>query len=148
MFGVPPEGETNEPLDLDYPLYEVEPFPEENADDPDDEDDDETDDLPPRGKFSAQGVSFEELGEAYRHVVQNPIIADDEKEETGRILLNLKGTDMYGIIVSGKSEREDKVTSLIETYLSVFHKRMTGESAESEPSQGDVPSDFNVRDFT
>ena len=146
VFGVPPAGEANEPLDLDFPLY-VESFPEEDTEDAEEEDEDETDDSPSMGKSYAQGASFEELGEAYRRVVHNPIITEDQKEETGRILLNLKGTDMYGIIVSGKPEREDRVRELIDTYLSAFDKRISEKSAESPPPQGDIPSGFNVRDF-
>lgn len=145
VFGIPPEGEANDPLDMDYPLYEVKPFPEEEADEPEDEE--ETDDSIRADKSYAQGASFEELGEAYRRVVHNPSMTDEQKEETGRILLNLKETDMYGVIISGKPEREDKVTALIDTYLSAFHKRMAEGSAESQPPQGTVPTGFNVRDF-
>lgn len=145
VFGLPPKGEANDPLDLCYPLYEVKPFPEEEAENENDED--ETDDSLRAEKSYAQGASFEELGEAYRRVVHNPSMTDEQKEETGRILLNLKETDMYGVIISGKPEREDKVTALIDTYLSAFHRRMSDGSAESQSPQGAVPSGFNVRDF-
>ena len=40
-----------------------------------------------------------------------------QKEETGRVLLNLKGTDMFEAIVSGQPERGDKVDLLINTCL-------------------------------
>lgn len=149
VFGQVPEGETNEPLDINFPLYES--FPKEDAEDVEepefDDDEDENEDYPFEGKTYAQGVSYDQLGDAYRHVVHNPTLTDQQQEETGRILLNLKGTDMFEYIVSGPPEREDKVTSLMHTYLSAFNKRMAAESAESPSPQGDFPPGFDVRDF-
>lgn len=144
VFGAVPEGETNEPMDIDYPL-QVKPFPEEEAEETEDED--ESEDLPFRGKPAARGVSFEQMGEAYRHVVHNPTITDEQKEETGRVLLNLKGTDMFEAIVSGQPERADKVDILIDTYLTAFQKQIAERSAESQPPQGEVPTGFNIRMF-
>jgi hypothetical protein len=142
VFGAVPEGETNEPLDIDYPL-QVKPFPEEEAEETEDED--ESEDLPFRGKPVAQGVSFEQMGEAYRHVVHNPTITDEQKEETGRVLLNLKGTDMFEAIVSGQPGRGDKVDILINTYLTAFQKQVAERSAENLSPQGKVPTGFNIR---
>lgn len=144
VFGAVPEGETNEPLDIDYPL-QIKPFPEEEAEETEDED--ESEDLPLRSKPVAQGVSFEQMGEAYRHVVHNPTITDEQKEETGRVLLNLKGTDMFEAIVSGQPGRGDKVDILINTYLTAFQKRIAERSAESPSPQGEVPTGFDVRNF-
>ena len=144
VFGAVPEGETNEPLDINYPLV-VKPFPEEEAEETEDED--ESEDLPIRGKPVAQGVSFEEMGEAYRHVVHNPTITDEQQEETGRVLLNLKGTDMFEYLVSGQPQQGNKVKLLMNTYLTAFNKRIAEESAESPPPQGDPSSDFDVRGY-
>jgi len=149
VFGKVPEGETNEPLNMDFPLYES--FPEEDSEvmeEPDfDDDDEENEDYPNEGKTYAQGVSFDQLGDAYRHVVHNPTITDEQQEETGRILLNLKETDMFDYIVSGQPEREHRVTSLISTYLTAFSKRIAGDEAESPSPQGAIPSGFDVRDY-
>ncbi|MFA7136053.1 MAG: hypothetical protein WC125_09380, partial [Bacteroidales bacterium] len=93
----------------------------------------------------AQGVSFEQMGEAYRHVVHNPTITDEQKEETGRVLLNLKGTDMFEAIVSGQPGGGDKVDILINTYLTAFQKKVAERSAESLSPQGEVPTGFDVR---
>lgn len=146
VFGAVPEGEDNKPLDIDYPLY-VEPFPEEEAAERDDENEDEDEDLPLVGSLSARGASFDQLGDAYRQVVHNPSITEEEKEDTGRILLSLRHTDMFEAIVSGFPEREDKVTTLIDAYLSAFHKRTAQGSAQSPSVQGDLPEGFTVRDY-
>ena len=84
VFGVAPEGEPNEPLEIDFPLYD-ESFPDADAEEPDyDEDEDDTEELPLLGRSLAQGVSFEQMGEAYRHVVHDPPSTDEQREETGR----------------------------------------------------------------
>ena len=144
VFGEVPAGEQNEPLDIYYPLYE-ESFPDTEAEEPDDED--ETEELPLLGRSLAQGVSFEQMGEVYRHVVHDPPITDYQKEETGRLLLGLKETDMFEAIVSGCPDGNDRVKNLIDTYLSAFHRRMAAEAAESSSPQGVVPEGFDVRDY-
>lgn len=144
VFGDVPDGEQNEPLDIYYPLYE-ESFPDTEAEEPDDED--ETEELPLPGSSLAQGVSFEQMGEVYRHVVHDPPITDEQKEETGRLLLGLKETDMFEAIVSGCPDGSDKVKHLIDTYLSAFHRRMAAEAAESPSPQGAVPDGFDVRNY-
>ncbi|WP_305155424.1 hypothetical protein [uncultured Alistipes sp.] len=144
VFGDAPAGEDNEPLDIYYPLYD-EPFPDTEAEEPDDEDD--TEELPLLGRSLAQGVSFEQMGDAYRHVVHDPPITDEQKEETGRVLLGLKETDLFEAIVSGCPDGNDRVKNLIDTYLSAFHRRMTAAGAESLSPQGAVPDGFDVRDY-
>ncbi len=144
VFGEVPAGEQNEPLDIYYPLYE-ESFPDTEAEESDDED--ATEELPLLGRSLAQGVSFEQMGEVYRHVVHDPPITDYQKEETGRLLLGLKETDLFEAIVSGCPDGNDRVKNLIDTYLSAFHRRMAAETAESPSAQGVVPEGFDVRDY-
>ena len=56
VFGVAPEGEPNEPLEIDFPLYD-ESFPDADAEEPDyDEDEDDTEELPLLGRSLAQGL--------------------------------------------------------------------------------------------
>ena len=127
------------PEDLDEVFGEV---PAEESDD-----EDETEELPLLGRSLAQGVSFEQMGEVYRHVVHDPPITDYQKEETGRLLLGLKETDMFEAIVSGCPDGNDRVKNLIDTYFSAFHRRMAAEAAESPSPQGVVPEGFDVRDY-
>jgi hypothetical protein len=144
VFGEPPQSEMNEPLDIEQPLYVEPPFPEEDADD----EEDENEELPLRGRTPAQGVSYENLGEAYRRVVHNPSLTSKEEEETGRILLELKPTDMFEYIVSGDPKREERVFNLMETYLAAFQERMAAREAESRsPQQVSVSQGFDIRDF-
>ncbi|MCD8567080.1 MAG: hypothetical protein LRY50_01505, partial [Geovibrio sp.] len=110
----------NPPLDIDCPIPE-EPEPGDEEE--------EYEALQISGRSLAEGISFEQMGEAYRTVVHNPIITEEKKEETGRVLLYLKHTDMFEAMVSGEPEREDRVGGLIDSYLKAFH------SAESRKSQ-------------
>lgn len=137
------EAFSNPPLDIDYPL-EYEDYPDEA-----DEEDEEYEELSINGSPSlAQGVSFENMGEAFRTVVHNPTQTEKEEEETGRVLLDLKHTDMFEALVSGNPEREKRVGSLIDSYLAAFKKRQAANSPEQAyVSDGSIPADFNVRDI-
>jgi len=146
VFGNPPEGEKNEPMEIEVPLSDNSNFPDKGEVDETEDFEDETEELPTRGVHSALGVSFEQMGEAYRQVVHNPSMTEKEEEETGRIFLEIKETDMFEAIVS-QSEEGDKVNHLMETYLTAFHKTIAARSAEDNPPRGSVPSDFDVRQY-
>jgi hypothetical protein len=139
VFGAPPPGEDNPPLDIDCPM------PQEP--DTDDEEEEEDEHLPAKSHSQALGISFEQMGEAYRTVVHNPVITDEKKEETGRILLNLKHTDMFEAMVSSSPEREDRVSGLMDSYLKAFRKRKAEEAGEDEPPVIPVPKEFDMKKY-
>ena len=145
LFGNVPEGETNDPLDIDFPLYEVKSFPDSEAEMPDSES--ENEDLPSLGRSFAQGVSFESMCEAYRHVVHNPTITDEQKQETGRVLSCLKGTDMFEAIVQGAADGGDKVQTLMDTYLAAYNKSVAARMGESLPPLSAAPPDFDIQKY-
>ena len=138
VFGEVPPGEANPPLDIDCPMSEEPEYEDEEE---------EYEALQVSGRSLAEGISFEQMGEAYRTVVHNPIITEEKKEETGRVLLHLKHTDMFEAMVSGGPEREDRVGGLINSYLKAFHQRKAGESGENKPSATSVPKGFDVRNY-
>ena len=138
VFGEIPPGEANLPLDIDCPIPEEPELGDEEE---------EYEALQVSGRSLAEGISFEQMGEAYRTVVHNPIITEEKKEETGRVLLHLKHTDMFEAMVSGGPEREDRVGGLINSYLKAFHQRKAGESGENKPSATSVPKGFDVRNY-
>ena len=138
VFGEVPPGEANPPLDIDCPIPE-EPEPEDEEE--------EYEALQVSGRSLAEGISFEQMGEAYRTVVHNPIITEEKKEETGRVLLHLKHTDMFEAMVSGEPEREDRVGGLINSYLKAFHQRKERKKEKDKPSATSVPKEFDVRNY-
>ncbi len=148
VFGAPPQGEANHPLDIYQPLYAEQALSKGKAyGGYYDSDDDECEYLPLRGRQPARGVKFEELGDAYNRVVYNPIMTEKEEVTTGRILLDLKPTDMFEYIVSGDQKRENTAHYLIDVYLDAFRKRMLAEEAESLPMQDVIaPQGYTVSD--
>jgi hypothetical protein len=143
VFGDVPPGEANPPFDIDCPMPEV----PDKEDEENQEEEEEYEALQVSGRSLAEGISFEQMGEAYRTVVHNPIITEEKKEETGRVLLHLKHTDMFESMVSGEPEREDRVGGLIDSYLKAFHQRKAERSGEDKPPATSVPKGFDVRNY-
>lgn len=144
VFGYPPDGVENNPLDIDFPLYES--FPDERIEEPE-YDDDESEGEPIPGRTLAQGVSFEQMGEVYRRVALDQTITDEQKVETGRILSQIEGTDVFEAIVSGRIDGRDRVKELMDAYLRSFQEKMSRSDEESQSPLGKVPPDFDVRNF-
>ncbi len=140
VFGDVPPGEANPPLDIDCPMPEEPEREDENEEE-------EYEALQVSGRSLAEGISFEQMGEAYRTVVHNPIITEGKKEETGRVLLHLKHTDMFEAIVSGEPERENRVGGLMDSYLKAFHQRKAEQPGENKPPAAPVPKGFDVRKY-
>jgi hypothetical protein len=143
VFGDVPPGQANLPLDIDCPMPEVPDWEDEENQDGEEE----YEALPVSGRLLAEGISFEQMGEAYRTVVHNPILTEEKKEETGRVLLHLKHTDMFEAMVSGEPERGDRVGGLIDSYLKAFHQRKAEQPGEDKPPAAPVPKGFDVRKY-
>jgi hypothetical protein len=145
VFGRAPEDERNEPLKIHHPLYAGQSLPREMFAD---HEDDENEDLPLRNRRCAQGVRFEELGDAYDGVVNNHPLTGKEEVATGRILLDLKHTDMFEYIVSGDRKRQSKALYLIDTYLTEVQRRIMAEDSENHEPQDDVvaPQGYSISD--
>ena len=147
VFGVPPEGESNDPDDEDCPLTEASDYEAEIEADMDADDENEDESQPPAGRSLAKGVRFENIGEAYRTVVHDNPLTNEKQQEVGQTLLELKRTDMFEAIVSACPDGNDKVKSLIDAYLTAFQKKIAASSAGSPSPQAPVPEGFDVRDF-
>ena len=147
IFGRPPDGEDNEPLDIEASIETLpdDSFPDEAVDDyPDDEDEDTP---PVVGVRRADDNSFENLVEAYRRVVHNPPLTEAQQEETGKHLLQMQGTDIYNALVSDNPERLDKVAHLMDTYLSAFYQQNPEDMTESPSPSGEVPQGFDLKKY-
>ncbi|NDV64675.1 hypothetical protein [Bacteroides sp. 224] len=147
VFGSIPEGEKNEPIGIEVPLSYNNNFPNNGEAEETENFEEETEDIPTKGVHSALGVSFEQMGEAYRQVVHNPSMTEKEQEESGRVFLEMRETDMFEAIVSAESERENKVNFLMETYLTAFHQKIAVRSTEDNLPKSDIPSDFDLREY-
>ena len=83
----------------------------------------------------------------YRTVAHDNPLTDEKQQETGRTLLGLKQTDMFEAIVSAAPDGNDKVSRLIDAYLTAFQRRIAAEDAGGPSPQAPVPEGFDVRDF-
>lgn len=149
VFGAPPEGERNEADDIISPLIEV-PLADYEADmdaDMNMDDENEAESQPPAGRSLAKGVRFEKIGEAYRTVVHDTPLTHEKQQDVGQTLLGLKQTDMFEAIVSAHPDGNDKVTNLIDAYLTEFQRKVAVRNAGSPSPQAPVPEGFDVRSY-
>ena len=103
-----------------------------------------------RGSFGvsvATGVDFEDLSGMVK-TVENPEAATtDEKEEAGRVLTEIRMTDMFEQVVSSEAGKKVTAGKLMDDYFAAYlrRKREAGEATD-EPTVK-APKDFNVRAF-
>ncbi|MDL2322702.1 DUF4122 domain-containing protein [Bacteroidales bacterium OttesenSCG-928-A17] len=135
----PPEDET-ELMDIDYPL-EYEP------DETDDDEEEETEEVEGTAQAAlASGVQFDDLGNAVRTVNRTKEATPEEKKAAGDTLLEIRQTDMFEQVVSGKPDARETVTLLMNASLSAFHKRKDKEAGNTGSGRK-APDSFDMRDF-
>ena len=140
-FSDTPPDEDNEPMDIDYPL-EYEPA-EANEEEPEDEEEEV------EGTAQAalaSGVQFEDLGNMICTVNRKDEATDEQKQKAGDTLLEMRQTDMFEQVVSGKPDAKRIVTDLMTESLSAFYERKDKE-AGTTGSGKKAPESFSIRDF-
>jgi hypothetical protein len=137
VFSDTPPGEENKPMDIDYPLeYET---PEENEE--------ETEEVEGTAQAAlASGVPFEDLGNAVRTVNQSDKATPEQKRKAGNTLLEIRQTDLFEQVVSGKPDAKRIVTDLMAESLADFHRRKDREAGTADGGRK-APDSFNIRDF-
>ncbi|NDV84837.1 hypothetical protein [Bacteroides sp. 51] len=140
-FSDTPPDEDNEPMDIDYPLeYEQ---TEVNEDEPEDEEEEV------EGTAQAAlalGVQFDDLGNMVRTVNRKDDATPEQKQKAGDTLLEIRQTDMFEQVVSGKPDAKRIVTDLIAESLSAFYERKDKEAGTAGNGKK-APDTFNIRDF-
>ena len=139
-FSDTPPDEDNEPMDIDYSLeYEA----DENEDEPEDEDEE----VEGTAQTAlASGVQFDDLGNMVRTVNRKDEATLEQKQKAGNTLLEMRQTDMFEQVVSGKPDAKRIVTDLMAESLSAFYERKDKE-AGTMGSEKKAPDTFNIRDF-
>lgn len=139
----PPEedNEDNEPMDIDYPLeYET-------ADENEDEPEDEEEEVEGTAQAAlASGVQFDDLGNAVRMVNKTDEATPEQRQKAGNTLLEIRKTDMFEQVVSGKTDAKRIVTDLMAESLAAFHERKDREAGMTGNGRK-APDNFNIRDF-
>jgi hypothetical protein len=141
VFSDTPPDEDNESMDIDYPLeYET-----IEADE--DEPEDEGEEVEGAAQASlASGVPFDDLGNAVRTVNKTDEATPEQKQRAGNTLLEMRQTDMFEQVVSGKPDAKRIVTDLMAESLADFHRKKDKE-AGATGSGKKAPDSFNIRDF-
>ena len=130
---------------------EIENTPPEFEPDNDSEEIDETEseeeDTEGRAGVSmALGLDFNNLASMVRTVETPDNATSEEKEEAGRVLVEIRKTDMFEQVVSGKPKKKVVVSSLMDDYFSAFQRKQREAEEIVEPTVK-APTDFNVRNM-
>lgn len=129
----PPEGETNDPMDVEVSM---------------DYEEDEEEDTPEQAPSNAvaSGISFEDMCAAVK-VLNQPKgkVSEQEERQAGRTLSELQQTDVMQQIVSGEPQQNNRVSELISLHLDAFRKQQEEPGEETEI--GNVPDEFGVNDI-
>lgn len=98
------------------------------------------------GVSMASGLDFNNLASMMRTVETPDNATSEEKEEAGRVLVEIRKTDMFEQVVSGKPKKKVIVSSLMDDYFSAYQRKQR----EAEEIVGPIvkaPTDFNVRNM-
>ena len=143
-FSDTPPDEDNEPMDIDYPLENE--TDESNEDEPEDEEE-ETEEVEGTAQAAlASGVQFDDLGNAVRTVNKTDEATPEQKQRAGDTLLEIRKTDMFEQVVSGKPDAKRIVSDLMAESLADFNRRKDKEAGADENAKK-APDNFNIRDF-
>ena len=130
---------------------EIENTPPEFEPDNDSEEIDETEseeeDTEGRAGVSmALGLDFNNLASMVRTVETPDNATSEEKEEAGRVLVEIRKTDMFEQVVSGEPKKKVVVSSLMDDYFAAFHRKQQEAGVLEEPTVR-APKEFDVRKF-
>ena len=136
----PPPDEDNEPMEIDYSL-------EYEADENEDEPEDEEEEVEGTAQAAlASGVQFDDLGNMVRTVNRKDEATPEQKKKAGDTLLEIRQTDLFEQVVSGKPDAKKIVSDLMAESLSAFYE-LKDKEAGTTGSGKKAPDSFNIRDF-
>ncbi|MBB4038302.1 hypothetical protein GGR21_004234 [Dysgonomonas hofstadii] len=118
--------------------------PEYNEDlDEDETEDEDTEGV--AGVSIALGLGFDDLADMVRTVDNTGQASAEEKEEAGRVLVEIRKTEVFEQFVSDEPKKK-VVSALMDDYFSAFHRKKR-EAAEEVEGAVKAPKDFDVRSF-
>ena len=94
----------------------------------------------------ATGVRFEDLGNVVRTLNRTEVVTPRQRQKAGDTLLEIRRSDLFEQLVSGKPDAKRMVTELMAESLAAFYERKDREAGISGDLKK-VPDDFNIRDF-
>lgn len=130
-----PEGEDNEPMDIDVSLdYEEEEEELQGCNVP---------------GAMASGVSFEDMCAAVKVLGKaKETVSEQEEKEAGRTLTELQHTEMFEQLVINHPQRAERVTELINRHMESFRQEREPVTEENDNvTDGSIPNDFGINDI-
>lgn len=120
-------------------------FEPEYNEDLDEEETEDEDTEGVAGVSIALGLGFDDLADMVRTVETAGSATSEEKEEAGRVLVEIRKTEVFGQFVNDEPKKK-VVSALMDDYFAAFHrkKRATAEEVEGVVK---APKDFDVRSF-
>lgn len=135
-------NEINLEIDNSPPEFE----PKYNDEDLDEEETEDEDTEGVAGVSIALGLDFNNLAEMVQTVETADSATSEEKEEAGRVLVEIRKTDMFEQVVNDEPKKKTVVSSLMDDYFAAFHRKKREAGEVNEPSVK-APKDFDVRSF-
>ena len=140
-FSDTPPDEDDEPMEIDYSLEY------ERTDENEDEPEDEEEEVEGTAQAAlASGVQFDDLGNMVRTISKTNEATPEQKQKAGNTLLEIRQTDMFEQVVSGKPDAKKIVSDLMAESLSAFYE-LKDKEAGTTGSGKKAPDTFNIRDF-
>ncbi|KAA6310821.1 hypothetical protein EZS27_037946, partial [termite gut metagenome] len=99
------------------------------------------------GVSMATGVNFDDLSGMVK-TVENPDAATpEEREEAGRVITEIRQTDMFEQVVSGAAKKKVTAGKLMDDYFAAYHRRKREIGEVTDESTVKAPKDFDPRAF-
>ena len=137
----PPDDEAEETY-IDYPVND-----ETDEDNEDEEEEGYDDEMEGVAQSSlASGVQFENLTNVVQTVNSMNEATPEQKKAAGDTLLDIRQTDMFEQVVSGKPDAKETVSSLMAESLAAFHRKKDKEAGNTGSGRK-APDNFDIRNF-
>lgn len=99
------------------------------------------------GVSMATGVNFDDLAGMVK-TVENPDTASPEqREEAGRVITEIRQTDMFEQVVSGEPKKKAIAGKLMDEHFAAYHRRKREAGEMSNETTVKAPKDFDPRAF-
>jgi hypothetical protein len=93
----------------------------------------------------ASGLYFDDLSGMMKTVDNPETATSEEKEEVGRVLVEVRKTDMFEQVVSGEPKKKVTAGKLMDDYFAAYHRLKRNQATEELGVK--APKDFDPRAF-
>lgn len=119
--------------------------PEYDNEDIDEEETEDEDTEGVTGASMALGLGFDELAGMVRTVDTADSATTEEKEEAGRVLVEIRKTEMFEQVADDEPKKKI-VSALMDDYFAAFHRKKR-EAGEMDEPTVKAPKNFDARSF-